>query len=75
MSFMVSLNKTAIVTGAASGMGLLFAQNWAGLGGSVVLCDADGEALAKAARGIRDSHAGQALDAGKYFTDMRGWML
>lgn len=62
MSFMVSLNKTAIVTGAASGMGLLFAQNWAGLGGSVVLCDADGEALAKAARGIRDSHAGQALD-------------
>jgi NAD(P)-dependent dehydrogenase (short-subunit alcohol dehydrogenase family) len=62
VSFMVSLNKTAIVTGAASGMGLLFAQNWAGLGGSVVLCDADGEALAKAARGIRDSHAGQALD-------------
>ena len=27
--------KTAISTGAASGMGLLFAQNWASLGGNV----------------------------------------
>ena len=26
-------NKTAIVTGAASGMGLLFSQNFAALGG------------------------------------------
>ena len=31
--------KTAISTGAASGMGLLFAQNFAALGGNVVLCD------------------------------------
>ena len=31
--------KTAIATGAASGMGLLFAQNWANLGGNVVMCD------------------------------------
>lgn len=31
--------KVAISTGAASGMGLLFAQNWASLGGCVVLCD------------------------------------
>ncbi len=31
--------KTAISTGAASGMGLLFAQNWAELGGNVVMCD------------------------------------
>ena len=29
-------NKTAISTGAASGMGLLFAQNWAALGGNVL---------------------------------------
>ena len=29
--------KTAISTGAASGMGLLFAQNWAELGGNVVV--------------------------------------
>lgn len=28
--------KTAISTGAASGMGLLFAQNWANLGGPVL---------------------------------------
>ena len=31
--------KTAISTGAASGMGLLFAQNFAELGGNVVMCD------------------------------------
>ena len=30
--------KTAVSTGAASGMGLLFAQNFAGLGGNVVMC-------------------------------------
>ena len=30
-------NKTAISTGAASGMGLLFAQNFAALGGNVVI--------------------------------------
>ena len=39
------LNKTAISTGAASGMGLLFAQNFAELGGNVVMCDVNGEAL------------------------------
>ena len=32
-------NMTAISTGAASGMGLLFAQNFAALGGNVVMCD------------------------------------
>lgn len=37
--------KTAISTGAASGMGLLFAQNFAELGGNVVLCDVNEEAL------------------------------
>ena len=31
--------KTAISTGAASGMGLLFAQNSAQLGGNVVMSD------------------------------------
>ena len=30
--------KTAISTGAASGMGLLFAQNFTELGGNVVMC-------------------------------------
>lgn len=37
--------KTAISTGAASGMGLLFAQNFANLGGNVVLCDVNEEVL------------------------------
>ena len=31
-------NKTAISTGAASGMGLLFAQNFADLGGNLGCC-------------------------------------
>jgi len=31
--------KVAISTGAASGLGLLFAENFAELGGNVVLCD------------------------------------
>ena len=37
--------KTAISTGAASGMGLLFAQNFASLGGNVVLCDVNDKVL------------------------------
>ena len=37
--------KTAISTGAASGMGLLFAQNWVELGGNVVLCDVNEKVL------------------------------
>ena len=37
--------KTAISTGAASGMGLLFAQNFASLGGNVTLCDVNKEVL------------------------------
>ena len=32
-------NKVAISTGAASGMGLLFAENFASLGGSVLMYD------------------------------------
>ena len=37
--------QTAIATGAASGMGLLFSQNFADLGGNVVLCDVNEAAL------------------------------
>ena len=37
--------KVAISTGAASGMGLLFAENFASLGGNVVLCDVNEEVL------------------------------
>ena len=38
-------NKVAISTGAASGMGQLFAESFAALGGSVVMCDINEEAL------------------------------
>ena len=37
--------KVAISTGAASGMGLLFAENFAELGGNVVLCDVNENVL------------------------------
>ena len=37
--------KTAIVTGAASGMGLLFAQNFVAQGGNVVMCDVNRDVL------------------------------
>ena len=40
-------NKTAISTGAASGMGLLFAQNFTELGGNVGMCDVYAEVLDK----------------------------
>ena len=37
--------KTAVVTGAASGMGLLFAQNFVAQGGNVVMCDVNWDVL------------------------------
>ena len=39
--------KVAIVTGAASGMGFLFAKRFASLGGSAVLCDINAGALSE----------------------------
>ncbi len=38
-------NKTAIVSGAASGMGLLFSENFASLGGKVVMCDVNADLI------------------------------
>lgn len=38
-------NKTVIITGGASGMGLLTGQNFYDMGANVVLCDVDGEKL------------------------------
>lgn len=38
-------NKTAIVTGAASGMGLLFSSKFASLGGKVLMCDVNPDVL------------------------------
>ena len=54
-------NKTAISTGAASGMGLLFAQQWASLGGNVVMCDVNLPALEEEAGKINAAGGGKAL--------------
>ena len=54
-------NKTAVVTGAASGMGLLFAQNWAALGGNAVLCDINREVLDEKVAEINSKAQGRAI--------------
>ena len=53
--------KTAISTGAASGMGLLFAQNWADLGGNVVMCDVNEEVLNQKVEEINAKNKGKAI--------------
>ena len=53
--------KTAISTGAASGMGLLFAQNFAALGGNVVMCDVNDTVLQEEAAKINALNGGKAL--------------
>ena len=53
--------KVAISTGAASGMGLLFAQNWAALGGNVVLCDINKEVLDEKVDDINSKNCGKAI--------------
>ena len=54
-------NKVAISTGAASGMGLLFAQEWARLGGSVVLCDVNQETLTQKVAEINQQYVDKAI--------------
>ena len=53
--------KTAISTGAASGMGLLFAQNFAELGGNVVLCDVNEKVLNEKIEEINSKGKGKAI--------------
>jgi len=53
--------KTAIATGAASGMGLLFAQNFASLGGSVLMCDVNESVLNEKVSQINEKNAGKAV--------------
>ncbi|MBE6650923.1 MAG: SDR family oxidoreductase [Ruminococcaceae bacterium] len=53
--------KVAISTGAASGMGLLFAENFAELGGNVVMSDVNIEVLEEKAREINARGKGKAL--------------
>ena len=53
--------KVAVSTGAASGMGLLFAQNFAALGGNVVLCDVNEQALKEKVNEINSDNKGRAI--------------
>ncbi len=53
--------KTAISTGAASGMGLLFAQNFASLGGNVVLCDVNEAVIKEKVEEINKKDGGRAI--------------
>jgi NAD(P)-dependent dehydrogenase (short-subunit alcohol dehydrogenase family) len=62
-------DKAAIITGAASGMGLLSAQELARDGARVLLADVNAEAVEAAAAGIRRSGGtavGLAVDVRKY---------
>lgn len=54
-------DKVAISTGAASGLGLLFAQNFAALGGNVVMCDVNAEVLCEKAAEINAKGCGKAI--------------
>ena len=58
---MESKGKTAISTGAASGMGLLFSQNWAALVGNVVMCDVNEKVLNEKVKEINSKNGGRAI--------------
>ena len=53
--------KTAISTGAASGMGLLFAQEWTALGGNVVMCDVNEKVLNEKVEEINSKNGGRVI--------------
>ncbi len=54
-------NQVAISTGAASGMGLLFAESFAALGGSVVMCDVNERVLFERVAAINAKGGGRAI--------------
>lgn len=53
--------KTAIATGAASGMGLLFSKEWASRGGNIVMCDVNAEKLKIYVDEINALNVGKAI--------------
>ena len=55
--------KTAISTGAASGMGLLFCKEFVNLGGNVVMADINGDILAEKAAEINAEYPNKATAA------------
>ena len=60
--------KTAVITGAGSGMGLCASQELAKLGANVVMCDINGAAVKKAAAEINKAGHGKAYPC---VTDVR----
>lgn len=54
-------DKVAISTGGASGMGFLFAENFAALGGNVVLCDVNEKVLNEKVAEINSKNEGKAI--------------
>lgn len=56
-------NKVAITTGAASGMGLLFSEQWVKLGGYIVMCDVNEEVLSQKVAEINAENQGHAVGA------------
>lgn len=53
------IGKTAVISGAASGMGLVFSESFAKLGGNVLMCDVNAEALEKAVSEINSLGIGR----------------
>ena len=53
--------RTAVVTGAASGMGLMTSQKLCAAGANVVMCDVNAEALAKCVNDLNALGAGRAV--------------
>lgn len=53
--------QVAIVTGAASGMGLVFSKSFASLGGNVLMCDINNEAASRQADIINTEQNGFAV--------------
>lgn len=53
--------RTVLVTGAAGGLGLAFAAAFAEAGADLVLADRAADAVAQAAAGLADRHAGQTI--------------
>ncbi|MBD9373379.1 SDR family NAD(P)-dependent oxidoreductase [Rhizobium sp. ARZ01] len=65
-----SRSNVAVITGAASGIGLAAAQHFAGLGMRVVLADLGGERLAAALAAVSTRAAGGAADVIAVATDV-----
>lgn len=55
--------KTAIITGAASGMGLLCAKEWVRAGGNAVLCDVNPKSLEQAVAEVNALGSDRAIGA------------